>query len=104
MKFEGEVVVVGANAFNDSVEGKLHDNTKVFIQTPIDEGRGYGSTSQAYTWGDHTNMEKIKHLLPNVSSQFKAKAVFEVVTSGNRSTTKLVELNPINAPAPSKSA
>jgi hypothetical protein len=53
MQFQTCLKVMGAKFFNDVVEGTKYDNTKVFVETPMNEqsGNAVGFAAAEYQWG-----------------------------------------------------
>ena len=97
MQFKARMTVMGAKCFNDVVEGTKYDNTKVFIETPMNEqgGNAVGFAAAEYQWGTSDNFHKIKGL----NFPFDADCVIEMVTNGKQQKPVLVALAPVSAPA-----
>ncbi len=64
MQFTTTVEVAGMKMFNDTVEGKAYNNTKLFLKTDLDASNGtaLGFATQEYAFGDSSEFQKLKHL------------------------------------------
>lgn len=95
MQMKARLTVMGAKFFNDTVDGQKYDNTKVFIQTPMNEqtGTAVGFAAAEYQWGTSDNYAKIKGL----SYPFEADCVIEMVTNGKVQKPVLVSVTPVAA-------
>lgn len=56
-------LVLGARSFNDVIEGQTHDFTKlsVVMENP-ERGTTVGMGAVEIQWGDHKNIEHLKHV------------------------------------------
>lgn len=89
--FVQEVTIQGSKPVDNEFDGKKFDSTKIWIQTSFKSDVGCGSSTAEYTWGDHTNFEKIK----NIPHPFRAKVTMEIVTTGSRTVTIVHDVQPI---------
>ena len=93
--------VLGARSFNDTIEGQKHDFTKlsVVMENP-ERGTTVGWGAVEIQWGDHSNLEKLKHI---PIDQWPLKVELDI-----KLTTKGYEIAGVNlqskAPAPAKAA
>lgn len=93
MKFISEAVITGAKSYNNTVDGVLHNFTKLFVMTDLAEQSGFGAATVEYKWGSSENIKKIQ----DMNFPFKAKIAFEIVTTGTRQTTIIHDVTPLNA-------
>ncbi len=93
MQFNTRMKVMGAKFFNDVVEGTKYDNTKVFVETPMNEqgGNAVGFAAAEYQWGTSENFQKIKSL----PFPFEADCVLEMTTNGKQTKTILISITPV---------
>lgn len=81
MRFKADFTLRGAKPINMNIDGTLYDNTKIYLDLALQDG--VGICTSEYTWGDHTNYDKVKDwALP-------ADVVIELemVTTGKRQKT-----------------
>lgn len=98
--FIQEVTIQGAKPVNTEFNGSKFDSTKIWIQTAFKSDIGSGSSTAEYTWGDHTNYEKIK----TQQYPFRAKVTMEMVTTGSRTMTIVHDVQPITQKQDNKPA
>lgn len=98
MKFTTEAVITGAKCYNNTVDGVLHNFTKVFVMTDLAEQSGFGAATVEYKWGSSENIKKIQ----DMNFPFNAKIALEIVTTGTRQTTIIHDVTPLNAPVANK--
>ena len=93
MKFTSQVKVLGMRKFNDEIEGKSYNFTKVFVETDLDDssGNAIGFASSEYPIGDASEFEKYKHL----PYPFMADATIEIVTNGKIQKQRMTNLRPL---------
>lgn len=90
MKFNTEAVVTGAKFYNNTVDGVLHNFTKIFVFTELGDG-GFGSATVEYKWGTSDNIKKIQDLPFPIT----AKIQMEIVTNGNKQMTVVHDVVPV---------
>ncbi|AOZ49036.1 hypothetical protein [Chromobacterium vaccinii] len=97
MRFQTQMKVIGAKRFKDTVDGTLYDNTKLFVEVPLNDqnGNAVGTAAQEMAWGDSANFEKIK----NLPFPFLAMCELEMVTNGKTSKTVIVGVTPAKGAA-----
>lgn len=91
MKFKTQIKIMGAKAFDGSVDGTQHDFTKLFVETALSENAGVGFATVEYKWGRAENFDTIK----NMSFPFEATAEMEIVTTGSRQSTIIRSIAPV---------
>ena len=91
MKFTTESVVTGAKFYNNTVDGTLHNFTKIFVMTDLSKESGFGSSTVEYKWGSSENIKKIQDL----PFPFTAKISMEIVTNGNKQMTIIHDVVPV---------
>lgn len=66
MEFKQRMRVLGGKVFNDTVEGKKYDHTKLRVEMPVKKGSEFefGNAEVEMQWGDHTNADKCKTWFP----------------------------------------
>lgn len=91
MQFQTQVTVTGAKAYDNTIDGTHHNFTKVYVMTELKDGAG--SATVEYKWGTSDNFQKIaKAVYP-----FNATATMEIVTNGSKTSTQLLDLQPVKA-------
>jgi hypothetical protein len=93
MQFTTRAKVLGMKMFNDSLEGKTYDFTKLFVESELDESRGVakGFTAVEYDFGSSQEFHKMKHL----SFPFSADLTIELVTTGKTSKQRILSMKPV---------
>lgn len=92
MKFTSEVTITGGKSYDNTVDGVHHNFTKIYVMTDLSAESGFGSATVEYKWGTAENAKKIS----NLPTPFLAKVDMEIVTTGNRQTTIVHNVTPIN--------
>ena len=95
MKIVADGKICGCKAFNNTVEGVLHNYTKIYVETPFGE-TGFGYSTAEYKWGTSENIKKIQDL----QYPFNAKITMEIVTNGNKTMTIIHDVVPVQGSAP----
>lgn len=93
MQFTNEVIITGAKLSKGEMEGRPYDNTKLYIQTDMNQTTGemVGTATVEYNWGTSDNFHTIKaHQYP-----MQAKVTFEQVTTGRNTKLIVVDVQPI---------
>lgn len=95
MKFETRGKVLGMKMFNDTMEGKVYDFTKLFIESELDESKGVakGLTAVEYEFDTSAEFHKMKHL----TFPFMADLTIELVTTGKAQKQRVVAMKPVQA-------
>lgn len=95
MIFESEVNVTGMKRSKGDFEGTAFDYTAFFVEVEMDESKknARGKASQDFKLG---NSETYDQFIA-VQLPFRAKAKFELVTSGKSTVQRLLALVPIRA-------
>ena len=93
MKFTSQVKVLGMRKFNDQIEGKVYNFTKMFIETDLDDssGNALGFAASEYPIGDDSEFDKYKHL----PFPFMAEATIEIVTNGKIQKQRMSNVKPL---------
>ncbi|MEC8567747.1 MAG: hypothetical protein VXY56_05580 [Pseudomonadota bacterium] len=89
MRHSSQLTLLGAKAYNDSIEGTAHDFTKLFAVMSVSESSGIGFATVELKWGDSKNMDKLKGL----QFPLNVTALIEQVTTGTRITTIIRDLD-----------
>lgn len=95
MQFQTQAKVAGMKMFNDEVEGKRYDTTKLFIESNLDESKGVakGFATVEYEFGTSAEFKKLQHL----SFPFIAELTIELVTTGKAQKQRVVAMKPVKA-------
>ena len=93
MRFQTQVKVMGIKFFNDEIEGKLINQTTIYVETALDDSRGSakGFAVSEYKYPDSSLFESIKHLNYPLDAQLD----LEIVTSGKLQKTVLRGMKPL---------
>lgn len=93
MQFQTQGKVTGMKMFNDTMEGKEYNFTKLFIESNLDESKGVakGFTSVEYEFGKSDEFEKMKHL----TFPFLADLTIELVTTGKAQKQRVIAMKPV---------
>jgi hypothetical protein len=93
MQFTTRAKVLGMKMFNDTLEGKTYDFTKLFVESELDESRGVakGFTAVEYDFSTSAEFQKMKHL----SFPFVADLTIELVTTGKTSKQRVLAMKPV---------
>ncbi|TWV80176.1 hypothetical protein [Moraxella sp. VT-16-12] len=81
MRMKSDFVLTGAKPFNETIEGKVFDQCKIFLELTLSDGNG--KCTVEYVWGDHTNYKHFENLALPVD----VLVDFELVTTGKRQKT-----------------
>lgn len=95
MKFKTNAVVTGAKSYNNSVDGVLHNFTKIYVMTEFGDS-GFGAATVEYKWGTSENCKKIQDL----SFPLECEIQMELVTNGNKQMTIVHDVLPVNKSLP----
>jgi hypothetical protein len=90
MKFKTTAVVTGAKAYNNTVDGVLHNFTKIYVMTEFGDS-GFGAATVEYKWGTSDNVKKIQDL----PFPIEAEIQMELVTNGNKQMTIIHDVLPV---------
>lgn len=95
MQFQTQGKVTGIKMFNDEMEGKKYDFTKLFIESNLDESKGVakGFATVEYEFGTSEEFQKMKHL----SFPFIAELTIELVTTGKAQKQRVIAMKPVKA-------
>lgn len=95
---QGKFTVVGGSAFNDTIDGRLYNHTKlnVLVPYPSTNKNAFGQDTISATYGTHENFVKFQ----GRQTPFIIDAEYEVTTKGIEFIT--VKFDPIQQPQPSK--
>ena len=95
MIFESEVSVTGLKRSKGDYEGTAFDYTAVYIEVDMDESKknARGKATQDFKLGTSETFDQFS----SVSLPFRAKARFEMVTSGKATVQRLLALSPVKA-------
>lgn len=92
MKLTTEATITGAKCYNNTVDGTLHNFTKIFVMTDLSSESGFGSATVEYKWGTSENIKKIQ----DAQFPINAKITMEIVTNGNKQMTIIHDVQPIS--------
>lgn len=90
MKFTTTALVTGAKAYNNTVDGVLHNFTKIYVMTEFGDS-GFGAATVEYKWGTSENVKKIQDLPFPLEAQIQ----MELVTNGNKQMTIIHDVLPV---------
>lgn len=98
MQFNTQGKVCGMKMFNDTMEGKTYDFTKLFIESNLDESKGVakGFATVEYEFGTSEEFHKMKHL----TFPFVADMVIELVTTGKAQKQRIIKMTPVKVDLP----
>lgn len=82
MRMKSDFVLRGAKPTNQTIDGVLYDNTKIYLDLTLADGNG--TCTAEYIWGDHTNYNK--HFADLVLP-CDVVLDFELVSTGKRQKT-----------------
>lgn len=93
MQFQTQGKVTGMKMFNDTMEGKTYDFTKLFIESNLDESKGVakGFATVEYEFGTSEEFHKMKHL----PFPFVADLTIELVTTGKAQKQRVIAMKPV---------
>lgn len=97
MRMKNEFILRGAKPVNTTVDGKLYDSTKIFIDLPLTDGNG--NATQEYSFADNTFYHQ--HLA-NIELPVPVILDFEIVSTGKGQKTVIhgleikKQLKPVN--------
>lgn len=93
MIFESEVSVTGLKRSKGDYEGTAFDYTAIYIEVEMDESKknARGKATQDFKLGTSETYDKYN----SIQLPFKAKAKFELVTSGKATVQRLLDLVPV---------
>lgn len=100
MKFQTQAEVIGMKMFNDTMEGKTYNFTKLFIKSDLDESKGVakGMTAVEYEFGTSDEFHKMKHL----PFPFMADLTMEIVTTGKATKQRVISMKPVKVVEPAQ--
>ena len=90
MRFTTTAVITGAKCYNNTVDGVLHNFTKIYVMTDLGDS-GFGSATVQYKWGTADNIKKIQDL----PFPLNANISMEIVTNGNKQMTIVHDVSPV---------
>ena len=95
MRYESQILVLGAKSSKGQFDGKPYDSTTIFYQADLQKGENFvGHVGTDVKWGLSANFEKIK----NLKYPFTAEGTFQQVSNGRNTVTILEDLVPVAAP------
>ena len=99
MKMQTQFKVLGMKASQGNYEGTDYDNTKVYVETSLDESKGNakGFAVAEYKFGKSDEFKKFQHL----TFPIMARAEVEMVTNGSTQTLVVHSIEPIEMVKPS---
>lgn len=90
MKFKTTEIITGAKAYNNTVDGVLHNFTKIYVMTGFGDS-GFGAATVEYKWGTSDNIKKIQDL----PFPIEAEIHMEITTNGNKQMTIIHDVLPV---------
>lgn len=98
MQFNTQCKITGMKMFNDTMEGKTYDFTKLFIESNLDESKGVakGFATVEYEFGTSEEFHKMKHL----PFPFMADLTIELVTTGKAQKQRVIAMKPVKLEQP----
>lgn len=89
MRIKSDFTLRGAKATNVTMDGRVYDNTKIYVDLPIKDGNGCMTTE--YQWGDSSNYTK--HLA-DLTLPCDVEVEFEMVMQGKNQKTIIHDVKP----------
>lgn len=93
MAYKEKFLVAGVKMFNDTVDGKRYDNTKVFVTMDLDDSKGtaFGYATEALEFGSSQNFSAIRDMLKAAGGPVLCEIELKQTTNGKGGMKTIIQ-------------
>lgn len=93
MAYKEKFLVSGVKMFNDTVDGKRYDNTKVFVSIDLDDSKGtaFGVATEAFEFGTSQNFPAIRDMLAVAGGPVLCEIELKSTTNGKGGLKTIIQ-------------